>query len=339
LEDWMKIIALGAAAAGLVAAAMLAASCGGSADTSTEKSSADDALSLAFASVIQSSGTLVCSPSQSQIDLCSGLKAGDACTLTSTGGSKTFAGTCRATLDGASIGCAPNPPAPPKELADPCAGKAAGAACQVQEAIGNARDGVCAATLDGSTLICGRVVEPPKAIVDACAKLEAGATCTLSSSAAGKDPLTGVCSHGPAGSGALACLPAQELNPPWQKVCDGKESGADCTLGRAPFAVSGKCEVPAAGGAAVCVLPCMSLGGSFDCGHRGDAGLPNFPGHSDGGHGVFPHPDGGFPGHSDGGHGAIPHPDGGFPGDHDGGHGAFPHLDGGAPVPPHGDAG
>lgn len=317
LEDWMKrkTTTLGAAAVGLAAAGMIGASCAGTAGSGADTSSADTALSLAYASVIQSSGMLVCTPAQAQIDLCTGLAAGDACTLTSTDGSKTFSGTCRATLDGAAVACAPNPPAPPKELVDPCTGKAAGDACKVEEAIGDSRDGVCVTARDGATLVCGRVHEPPKAAVDACASLAAGAACSLPNHS-GKSPLTGVCSQGPAGTGALACTPAQEINPPWQKACEGKDAGAACSLGRAPHGAGGTCVAPAAGGANVCVLPCASLRGSFECGHHGGG---HHEEHGDGGHQGMPS-DGGrgdddSDESSDGGHGTCPghHGDGGMP--------------------------
>jgi hypothetical protein len=46
----------------------------------------ESALSTAYAAWSQSSGTLLCDPSDAQTALCSGLAAGDACTLTSTDG-------------------------------------------------------------------------------------------------------------------------------------------------------------------------------------------------------------------------------------------------------------
>ncbi len=165
----------------------------------------------------------------------------------------------------------------------------------MDEAFGGTRTGAC--ITDGSALVCGRVQEPPKAAIAACDKLAAGDACTLPDRF-GKAPLTGVCSLGPAGTGSLACTPAQEIVTPWEKACEGLAAGTSCSLGRGPFATRGTCVAPTAGGANVCVLPCANLGGSFDCGHKGesDAGRETPPGVSDAGPRDFPG-EGSDPGH------------------------------------------
>jgi hypothetical protein len=299
-----------------LAAAAIAGACAGAANTDvTANTSGESALSIAYASATDSSGTLMCAPTQSQIELCAGLAAGDDCTLTSSDGAKTWSGTCRTSLDGAVIACSPKPPAPPAELVEACSGKAAGDACTVEEAFGGSRDGTCHTGRGGSTLVCGRVHEPPQAAVDACANLAAGDACTLpgrpsgsssGGSASGGSAHSGVCSLGPGSTGTLACTPAQQIVSPSEKACDGLEAGATCSVGRGHLATSGTCIAPAGGGASICQLPCDSLGGFFKPGpgpgHDGSSKGGRGPGHdgpsdprgaTDGGHGGPCHRDGG----------------------------------------------
>ncbi len=253
----------------------LAAACSGSSTVgSTEDSSA---LSSAYASSTASTGTLLCAPAQGQIDACTGKAAGDACTLVASDGGAGRSGACRSTIEGTALACAPAPRAPPQALVEACSGKAAGDVCQAKEAFGNTASGVCGTARDGTTLVCGRVRTPPQAEVDACKDLEAGAKCTMPSDSSplpigrcvGKTS-AGICSLGPAGSGALACTPAQELLPPAAEACSNLAVGASCTLGRGHETASGTCVAPATGGDAICVVACAQVGGDFECGGRDD---------------------------------------------------------------------
>lgn len=245
--------------------ALLVSGCGGTSRSDVAGSSAASALSTAYASTAESTGTLLCAPSQAQIEACATLAAGDTCTLTGADGSTTIDGTCRATLDGASVACAPNPPAPPQPLVDACSGKVLGDACSVSEPFGGERTGACVTARDGATLVCGRVHTPPQVAIDACATLAAGDACTMASPRAATETVTGVCSMGPASTGPLACAPAQELLPRGTQACAGLAAGAACGLGRDGHGASGSCVTPAAGGDAVCVVACADLGGRFDC--------------------------------------------------------------------------
>jgi len=299
---------------------VVASACATNPSDSSATAPGESALSTAYAAWSQSSGTLLCDPSDAQTALCSGLAAGDACTLSSTDGTKTWSGTCRASVDGTAVACVPNPKAPPAELVEACSGKAAGDACQADEAFGKVREGACVAAKDGTTLICGRVHTPSQARVDACEGKAAGDACDLASNS-DKATAKGVCSLGPASTGTLACSRAQELIPPWEKACEGLEAGAACSIGKSKASVAGACAVPAAGGAAVCVVPCADLKGSFECGHKGGGR----DGDGEGGQGH---------GDKDGGAGA-PHPGC----DRDGGHDPFPGADGGEPTPGDRDGG
>lgn len=256
-----------------LAAALLftiaAAACG---QGSKGASSTSSALSSALASSTDAAGTLLCSPAQAQIDGCSGMAAGDPCTLTPPSGTETVAGTCRKTIDGTTVACAPNPPAPPQELVDACTGKILGTPCQVTEAFGDdTRDGVCITARDGATVVCGRVHTPPQAAVDACATAKAGDPCTMPAHE-GTGTVPGVCSLGPASTGPLACAPHKDLLPHGEKACTGLAAGDACTLGRGGDGVSGKCVTPTAGSAAVCVVACADLRGRFECGPGGQGG-------------------------------------------------------------------
>ncbi len=251
--------------ASFLALAALISACGGGTPDPAEATSA---LSSALEASTAASGTLLCAPADEQVAACAGIAAGDACELTPPDGAPAVAGTCRATLDGSAVACAPNPPAPPQELVDACTGKATGDACQVAEAFGNTRDGVCGTARDGATLVCGRVRIPPQAAVDACASLAAGDACTMTGPL-GMGSASGVCSLGPASTGPLACAPRKDLLPHGEQACAGLAAGATCTLGRRHEALPGTCVVPVEGSAAVCVVACADLRGRFTCGPGG----------------------------------------------------------------------
>ena len=271
----LTLAAIGAAMAWAGASA-----CSAGADSSLSTS----ALSTAIGTVTTSSGTLLCAPTQAQIDACSGKAASDSCSLSSADGGTGVAGTCRTTVDGASIACAPDLPAPPQASIDACSGHAAGDSCQVTEPDGDVRSGVCATARDGTTLACSRVPTPPQAAIDACASLAAGDACSLPGRA-DAGTVAGVCSLGPAGIGPLACAPAQDLLPDATAACSGLAAGASCTLASRRESVSGSCVTPAAGGAAVCIVSCASLRGPFGCGgpgsgwHDGPGGPGRHGGH------------------------------------------------------------
>ena len=266
--------------AAAVVATLLTSACGGAGNATNTPS----ALSTALAASTDAAGTLLCAPAAAQVDACTGLVAGDPCVLTPPNGTATVAGTCRTTIDGAAVACAPNPPAPPQELVDACSGKVVGNTCQVTEAFGDdTRDGVCVTARDGATLVCGRVHVPPQAAIDACATLETGAACAMPNHM-GTGTVSGVCSLGPASTGPLACAPVKDLLPHGEQACAGLLAGASCTLGHRHAAVTGTCVVPAPDSAAVCVVACADLRGRFECGPRGPGGpgmggMPGMPGH------------------------------------------------------------
>jgi hypothetical protein len=253
-----------------------------------------------MASTTDASGTLLCSPAQAQIDACAGAAAGDACTLSTADAGTTVAGTCRATLDGTAVACAPNPHAPPQELVDACTGKVVGDACSAAEPFDDHdRAGVCITARDGVTVVCGRVHTPSQAAADACANAAAGDACTLPDDSGRGTGTAGVCSLGPASTGPLACTRAQELLPHGEDACAGLAAGDACTLGRGHGTSAGTCVTPAEGGGAVCVVACANLGGLFKCDgnqEHGD-GEDHHPGDDDQ-DGHHPHPlpgDGGVP--------------------------------------------
>jgi hypothetical protein len=250
-----------ASSAALVAALFLAAC--GQAGTGGSRTGAitSDVLADTVAAANEATGTMLCAPSQDQIDACAGLAAGDACSLTSPDGLVSVAGACRAILDGVTLACGHVPPAPPRPLVEACAGKATGDACTVTEPDGDSHDGTCVAARDGATLVCGRAHLPPQAALDACASLAAGDACTMTRLDGGT--MTGVCSLGPAGTGALACLPPQMLRPSATTACASKAAGDACAIGSPMHPVAGSCVTPAAGGAAVCQAACAAFGGPF----------------------------------------------------------------------------
>jgi len=155
------------------------------------------------------------------------------------------------------------------------------------EPFGDIHTGVCVTARDGSTLVCGRVRAPPQGAIDACASLAAGEACTMPDRS-GTATVSGTCSLGPAESGSLACTPAHELLPHGAEACSGLVEGAACQVGRGRFTATGTSVTPANGAAAICVVACHALGGSFHCGDRG----PHGPGGPGGHHGGPPGPGG-----------------------------------------------
>jgi hypothetical protein len=95
---------------------------------------------------------------------------------------------------------------------------------------------------------------------------------------------------GPAGTGPLACAPAQDLLPNAEAACTGLDAGASCTLGRRGDTATGTCVTPAGGGKAVCVVSCGTLGGCFGPRHGGPGGIDGMdrPGGMDGPGGMGP---------------------------------------------------
>ena len=258
---------------------------------------ATSALANRWAWAIDTTGTLLCAPSQAQIDACAGLAAGADCTLLAPDGVTQVPGSCHDTLDGTTVACAPKPPGIPQDIIDACTGKVAGADCTVTEEDGDTRDGTCVTARDGTTLVCGRVCMPPQAAIDACATLMAGDACALPEEGDGEhhdgdddstETHAGVCTNGPAGTGPLACTKTRHLIPPATRACAGLAAGAACSIGHDGHGLSGTCVVPAAGGDAVCVPACSQLGGRFG---RGDGGRGDGD-HGHGGHhgGMGGHP-------------------------------------------------
>ena len=204
-------------------------------------------------------GPLRCAPSAGMLDACSGKASGDTCALSGKrDGGWTLPGSCRSTLDGAGLACVPTPPGPPSFLVNACSGKATGGACTVTGPAGRTFDGTCRTERTNGTLFCGRAHSPPAAAVEACTGKAAGDACTRPER---KDGGTkpGVCrDDGP--SGELACRPASAFGT---TACAGLDAGATCTLGfehrHGEEGLSGSCTMPAAGGAATCVVSCIDL--------------------------------------------------------------------------------
>lgn len=243
-------------------AALALAACGRPGSSSTLNASVTaQVLSDTVAAASDATGTMLCAPSQAQIDACATLAAGDACSLTSADGLVSVAGTCRETLDGITLACGHNPPAPPAPLVEACASKAAGDACSVVEPDGDSHAGLCVTARDGVTLVCGRQHVPPQVAIDACATLVAGDACTLAR--ADGSTMSGTCSLGPAGTGVLACTMAQALRPSATTACAGLAAGAACAIGSMRHPVAGTCVTPAAGGDPVCQAACAAFGGPF----------------------------------------------------------------------------
>jgi hypothetical protein len=244
---------------------------GASTSTSTSKNSP----AVQDAGAMQYTGPLRCAPSPGMLDACSQKAAGDACSLSGKrDGGWTFPGSCRSTFDGTGLACVPTPPAPQSFLVDACSGKPSGVACAVTGPSGRSFEGVCITGRASSTLFCGRSHTPPAAVVDACSGKSAGDGCTRPEHRDGGTK-PGICGNGPAGTGPLACRAATS---PGVAACSGLEAGATCTLGfghtkHGEDGAAGSCVVPAAGGAASCLVSCMDL---FHRRHHG---------HGFGGHG------------------------------------------------------
>ena len=219
---------------------------------------------------------LQCAPSTAQLSACAGVAAGGSCSLSKGwDGGWTWPGTCRPTVDGTQVACVPNPPAPPTALVDACTGKTSGEACQAEGKFGGSFAGTCLTAPGSSSLFCGHVRTPPPAAVEACAGLDAGAACSHAKRWEGDaGTRVGVCRFGPADAGPLACAPVAPSESPGVAACVGLDAGAGCALGFGRHrwdngGPSGSCVVPAAGGAATCVVPCEDLHGFRGHGHPG----------------------------------------------------------------------
>jgi hypothetical protein len=222
--------------------------------------STPSAIASALVDATGASGTLMCAPTQPQLGACEGKGAGEGCSFDNR--ERTIEGTCRTTLDGSAVACAPNPPPPPPELVEACAGKSAGEACTAPDRLGGLREGVCVLGRDGATILCGRARMPPPEAIEACSQLAAGDACSMPARA-GSDPRRGVCSLGPAGTGPLACAPPQEALPRATEACVGRASGDACALTTRDGSVNGTCTTPASGGEPVCVVECGAAGRPF----------------------------------------------------------------------------
>jgi hypothetical protein len=203
-------------------------------------------------------GPLRCAPSEGMLDACSDKASGDACALSGKrDGGWSLPGSCRSTLDGSGLACVPTPPGPPSFLVNACSGKASGGACTVTGPSGHTFDGTCRTARAGTALFCGRAHSPAAALLDACSGKAAGDTCSRPEHRDGGSK-PGVCRTGPAG--ALACRRAAF---PGAEACAGLDAGTACTLGfgheRGEEGLSGSCVVPAAGGAATCLVSCTDL--------------------------------------------------------------------------------
>ena len=190
------------AIAAALAIASLGCSGGGS---SSSNGTGTTALSASYASTSSASGTLLCTPSDAQTAACQGMAAGAACTLTGKDGSS-IAGTCLATIDGSSVACSPNPPAPPAELVTPCQGKAAGDTCTVTGGEGDeTHSGVCSlGPASTGPLACSRADDLLPHGAAACAGLANGAACTMGRE---DDQVSGTCMT-PTGATAPVCVVA-----------------------------------------------------------------------------------------------------------------------------------
>ena len=81
---------------------------------------------------------------------------------------------------------------------------------------------------------------PPKEAFEACAKLRAGDACSVT---LGSHTITGVCSTGPDGSGALACKPDHPPGPPPEAIdaCAKSKEGDTCSVTLGDHTMSGTC--------------------------------------------------------------------------------------------------
>lgn len=82
---------------------------------------------------------------------------------------------------------------------------------------------------------------PPKEAFDACANKQAGDACSVTF---GDHTMTGTCSKGPDGQGALACKPDHPPGPPPEAVdaCAKSAEGDACSVTLGDHTISGTCE-------------------------------------------------------------------------------------------------
>lgn len=238
------------------------AACTTASPTSTSTDNATTtALSEATQTATTTSGQLACTPDDAQISACDGKAANDACTLALRDGSD-VAGTCLTTIDGTTLGCAPNPPAPPAAAVTACDSKAAGDACTLADHDGSTDTGVCAVARDGTTVACRHTFTPPQPAIDACTSKASGDTCTLTGRSGAT--LTGTCGLGPHGtSTVLACDPGGHF-PDAAAACTGLAAGAACSLSSGREHSDGTCAADTSG-TVVCMIECHTMGGPFDC--------------------------------------------------------------------------
>lgn len=258
---------LRSAALGLALALGACTSSATPSSTSTDNATTT-ALSEATQTATTASGQLACTPDDAQISACDGKAANDACTLALRDGSD-VAGTCLTTIDGTTLGCAPNPPAPPAAAVTACDGKAAGDTCTLTDDHGGngsgsaeTSTGVCAVARDGTTVACRHTFTPPQAAIDACTSKASGDACTLTGRSGAT--LTGTCGLGPHGtSTVLACDPGGHF-PDATAACAGLAAGAACSLAAGREHSDGTCAANSSG-TVVCMIECHTMGGPFDC--------------------------------------------------------------------------
>ena len=157
---------------------------------------------------------------------------------------------------GGAVAMAPLRCAPSEGMVDACSDKASGDACALlgRGDGGWSLPGSCRSTFDGTGLACVPTpAGPPGFLVNACSGKALGGACTVTGPTG-----PGVCRTGP--TGAMACRPA---SLPGSEACAGLDAGAACTLGFGhkprEEGLSGNCVVPAAGGAATCLVSCTDL--------------------------------------------------------------------------------
>ena len=82
---------------------------------------------------------------------------------------------------------------------------------------------------------------PPKEAFDACNNKQAGDACSVTF---GDRTITGTCSKGPDGQGALACKPDRPPGPPPEAVdaCAKSKQGDACSVSLGDHTISGTCE-------------------------------------------------------------------------------------------------
>ena len=154
----------------------------GACDDSVSSSAVVSELASAVVSGAGADGVLLCAPTTPQLDACSGLSVGDACTMVRDDRhGSTVAGTCRVAIDGASIACAPTPPSPPQVAVDACADLLEGDACSFEGRRGDMLAGACRLGAESGALACAPSFTPPRAGFDACDGLGEGDVCTVGS--------------------------------------------------------------------------------------------------------------------------------------------------------------